>query len=148
MFWVDFGAVILSFIFGAGIFFRFRDVLDKQRNLVQILILLKNESEFNSIHRGDQQSPFQISCLEKALSNPYLFEQCDDLASKSLELFELAKDANSGNLWRRGFVPSHVQDKMTIIATEISTILPIVKKRTNMRGYTWWQVEKFFKKLF
>lgn len=139
LFWSEFNAALLASIF-SGLFFKAMDSLDRQRKLCALLIALQNECKFNSIHRGNKQSPFQYHWLAEILQNLDFYEQCKDIAEVSLEAFELSKDANNGQLDRRKLAPSSVQGMMRNIADGVNKELPQLNKRTKLRGYVWWRI--------
>src|SRR5579862_7383779 len=102
MFLSEFSSALLAATLN-GIYFKALDSLDKQRELLAIMIALKNECKFNSMGRGNSQSPFQLHWLEKALHNLNFHKQCSNIAIKSLDVFELAKDANIDKIEHRKY---------------------------------------------
>jgi hypothetical protein len=136
----------------AGLLFKIIEDTRKQRELVAILIALKNECSYNTIYRGDEKCPFQKNWLHKALETLEFHEQCDDFTKEALETFELINDANLGQLARRGMVPSDIQGRMYSISNGIDTILPSLKTRIGILGYLKWRysfyrnAKNFFKK--
>ena len=130
----ELGAAIL-----AGLFFKLIESIRKQRELIAILIALKNECDYNSRHRGDETSPFQNYWLKRALSILEFHEQCPEIAKKTLEISELINDANAGQLNRRKMFPSNIQERLIIVEDEIDTILPSLKKRTDFFRYILWR---------
>jgi len=139
MTWINILAMLFSGLLATlltGIFFNILENIQKTKELISILIALKNECDYNSIHRGSVKSPFQILWLGKALSILEFYEQCEEtFTKKCLDVFELAKDANSDNLNRRGMVPSNVQHEMISIASSIEKILPDLKKCVKFWNY-------------
>ncbi len=124
-----------------GSFFRRLDTIKEQRKLIAILRALKNEFDYNSIHRGNEQSPFQNYWLKQALSMPEFYELCKPILQDSLEISELINDANIEQLGRRkrdngtSLVPSDVQDLMKDASSKIDQLLPNLKRHTNFFGF-------------
>ena len=125
-----------------GVFFRLVDALNRQRKLVAIMTMaLKNECIYNSAHKRGKQSPFQTYWLEEALSNLDFYNQCENIVKKCLELLELSKNANLAQLEHRKMIPSHIQEKMAIVVSDINKIFPLLKKRTHCLGYIFWIIK-------
>lgn len=112
---------------------------NKQTEFVAILLALKNECRYNQIHRGNQQNPFRTYWLEKVLMNLELYSQCESLAQKCLDVFELAPEANNDQLSRHKMVPRDIQDRFLQIENEIDQIIDGLIKRTSTFGYIQWK---------
>ncbi len=129
-----FSGLFASFL--VGCFFLILSNIQKIEELVAILRALKNESDYNSIHRGSGKSPFQLSWLEKVLSVLEFYKQCDENFIKNcLESFELAKDANLGNLEKRGILISNVQQKFSDISSSVDKMLTDLVKNLSFWNY-------------
>jgi len=129
-------AAILS-----GLFFTLLQSIRKLKDLIAILIALENECNFNSRHRGDTRSQFQLYWFEKALMLPEFYEYAPEISLKCLGAFEYAKDANSGNLNSRTdeknhrMVASDVQTMMIEISKSIKEIIPSLNKQADFWQY-------------
>lgn len=143
---LTFFAAIFAAILSSGLVTHFLTIFRQQRELVALFTAFMNECNYNAIHRGSPESPFQLEWLTKILSVLDFHEQCPLLAQKSLETFELAKDTNTGQLSRRklpngvSLVPSHVQNLMSDLRDDISNLLPTIRKRATLMGYIIWKV--------
>ena len=125
-----------------GAFFRLIDALSRQRKLVAIMTMaLQNECVYNSRHRGNNQNHFQTYWLEEALGNLDFYNQCESIAKKCLELLELSQNANLSQWEHRKLGPSHLQEKMVAVVSDINKILPQLKKRTHCLGYIFWIIK-------
>ncbi len=134
---------VISAIF-VGAFFRLLDLVYKQRELLALLYAFQNECKYNIVKRGNSKVPFQLSWLVSISRNLNFYEQCPDIATISLDAYELAKDMNTGfstRTYENGvkLVIRTIQDMFEEIELKIEDALPMLKKRTSILGYLcWW----------
>jgi len=90
--------------------------------------------KFNSIHRGNEQSPFQITWLKETIATIEFYKYCKNFSQNCLTIYELSMDANLGNINIRKYengasmVVRTVQDKINDAINEIEIILPKLNK--------------------
>jgi len=118
-----------------GFFFMLLDGIKSLKKLIALLLALKNECRYNSIHRGNSQSKFQLYWFEQAFALLEFYEYCPALYEKCHEAFELAKDANCDQITSRKMVPSDVQVRMRTIADEIETAIPQLRTKTRFLNF-------------
>ena len=138
-----FVASISSAIIASGLVVNF---FRRQRELVSIMIALRNECEYNAIYRGDIKDPFQIDWLNKALNLLEFHEQFPRAVSQGLKILELSKDANMGELGRRKMESgvkmeiSCIQSLFKEFIVEIDKALSDLHDRSTLMRYIRWRI--------
>lgn len=140
----------VSLIVSSGIVTRFLQDWSQQKYFLAILRCTRDELNYNSEYRGTPQSPFEDKWLTKVITQLEFHEQCPEIVKRVMDVYELIKDANKGQLQHRTIKgrPMQVRDvqiAMKEIASYITEILPRLRRQSYFLSYFTWTVWSLLK---
>lgn len=126
-------------------------------DLLPLLRALVTEMQYNSEHRGDPQNPFQMEWMKLVLEKPEFYMHCQSISQEVLEVYELAQEANIGQVQRRHkhirhatssnshLQPADVRTKMKTGAVKLLQDIPGLERAIHLyyfkgllQSWTFW----------